>query len=91
MGKKAAARVFHICDAGKDIEIEDPFAPGKATQKPVRYLERVPESPERAATKYDVSQALSFVATRRRDAEERVSRQADIPQLLECLTASSAA
>jgi hypothetical protein len=24
-GKKAAARVFHICDAGKDIEIP-PFA-----------------------------------------------------------------
>ena len=27
-GKKAAARVFHICDSGNDIEIEDPFAPG---------------------------------------------------------------
>ncbi len=24
-GKKAAARVFHIFAAGKDIEIEDPF------------------------------------------------------------------
>jgi hypothetical protein len=90
-GKRAAARVFHICDADKDIEIEDPFAPGKATEKPVRYLERVPGSPERAATKYDVLQVLSFVATRRRDAEERVSRQADVPQLLDCLTASSAA
>jgi uncharacterized protein DUF932 len=37
-GKKAAARVFHICDSGKDIEIDDPFAPGAATEKPVRYL-----------------------------------------------------
>jgi Domain of unknown function (DUF932) len=89
-GKRAAARVFHICDAGKDIEIEDPFAPGKATEKPVRYLERVPGSPERVATKYDVLQVLSFVATRRRDAEERVSRQADIPPLLDSLTASAA-
>jgi Domain of unknown function (DUF932) len=35
-GKKAAARVFHICAAGKDIAIEDPFAPGRATEKPVR-------------------------------------------------------
>jgi hypothetical protein len=25
-GKKAPARVFHICAAGKDIEIDDPFA-----------------------------------------------------------------
>lgn len=88
-GKKAAARVFHICDVGRDIEIEDPFAPGKATEKPIRYLGRVPGSPERAATKYDVSQALSFVATHRRDAEERITRQADIPRLLERLAADS--
>jgi len=84
-GKRAAARVFHICDAGKDIEIEDPFAPGVATEKPIRYLSRVPGSPERATTKYDVSQALSFVATRRNNTEERVTRQADIPHLLEHL------
>lgn len=89
-GKKAAARVFHICDAGKDIEIEDPFAPGTATKKPIRYLSRVPGSPERAATKYDVSQALSFVATHRNNTEERVTRQADIPYLLERLAARAA-
>ena len=81
-GKKAAARVFHICGSGKDIEIEDPFAPGPATEKPVRYLERVPGCPEKAETKYDVSQALSFVATHRNNTEERVGWQADIPSLL---------
>jgi hypothetical protein len=59
-GKKAAARVFHICDSGKDIEI-DPFASGDATAKSIRYLDHVPGSPQRAATKYDVMQALSFV------------------------------
>jgi hypothetical protein len=89
-GKKAAARVFHICDVGKDIEIEDPFAIGTATEKPIRYLDRVPGSPERADTKYDVSQALSFVATHRNNTEERVSQQADIPQLLERLASSAA-
>jgi len=36
--KKAAARVFHISASGRDIEIDDPFAPGPATQKPIRYL-----------------------------------------------------
>jgi hypothetical protein len=64
-GKKAAARVFHICDSGMDIQFDDPFAIGAATEKPIRYLDRVPGSPERAVTKYDVSQAMSFVATNR--------------------------
>jgi len=86
-GKKAAARVFHICDVGKDIEIVDPFASGTATQKPIRHLSKVPGSPERALTKYDVSQALSFVATHRNNAEERVARQTDIPHLLGRLSA----
>jgi hypothetical protein len=43
-----AARVFHICDVGKDIDIDDPFAVGAATEKPIRYLSRVPGSPEHA-------------------------------------------
>jgi hypothetical protein len=86
-GKKAAARVFHICRVGKDVDIDDPFAGGAATEKPIRYLDRVPGCPERAATKYDVSQAMSFVATRRNNTEERVARQAAIPHLLSRLTA----
>src|SRR4051794_36565801 len=88
-GKKAAARVYHICDSGKDIEIDDPFALGSATEKPVRYLTRVPGAPERASTKYDVAQAMSFVATQRKNAEERVAWQNVIPRLLERLSASS--
>jgi hypothetical protein len=55
---------------------------GTATQKPIRLLDRVPGAPERAATKYDVSQALSFVATHRNNTEERLSWQAEIPRLL---------
>jgi hypothetical protein len=88
-GKKAAARVFHICDVGKDVVIDDKFATGAATKKPVRYLDRVPGSPERAATKYDVSQALSFVGTRRNNTEERVAWQTEIPRLLKLLPASA--
>jgi hypothetical protein len=88
-GKKAAARVFHICDSGKDIEFEDPFEAGHATQKRVRYLERVPGCEAKAKTKYDVCQALSFVATRRNNAEERVGWQSDIPSLLDVLPAAT--
>ena len=80
--KTAAARVFHICDSGRDIRIADPFAPGAATEKPVVYLDRVDGSPKQAATGYDVAQALSFVATRRSNAEERLKWQEDIPRLL---------
>ena len=80
--KLAAARVFHICDCGRDIEIADPFAPGAATEKPVTYLNRVNGSPQRAETEYDVAQALSYVATRRSNAEERLKWQEDIRALL---------
>jgi hypothetical protein len=86
-GKKAAARVFHICDSGMDVEI-DPFASGTATAKSVRYLDRVPGSRQRAETKYDVLQALSYVATHRNNTEERLNRQADIHRLLERLRTS---
>ena len=86
-GKKAAARVFHICDSGRDVELADPFEPGLATKKRVRFLYRVPGSPERATTRYDVSQALSFVATRRNNAAERVAWQGAIPSLIDSLQA----
>lgn len=80
-GKKAAARVLHICRTAHDVEIEA-FAPGAASEKPVRRLSSVPGSPSPARTRYDVAQALSYVATCRKDHEERLSRQADIPALV---------
>ena len=79
--RKAAARVFYICTQGCDVEIAHPF------EKPSEFLP-VPGSPPSAESVYDVSQALSFVATRRRDVEERVKWQEDIPRLLEELPAT---
>ena len=60
--------------------IED-SARGAASEKPVRVRDRVPGAAIQARTKYDVSQALSFVATHRNDADDRRSRQGDIPAL----------
>ena len=80
-GKRAAARVFHICRTGHDVEIEY-FARGAASEKPVRFRLPVPGSPTPARTKYDAAQALSFVATHRNDADDRLGRQADIPALI---------
>lgn len=88
-GKKAAARVYHICHAGKDIEFQDPFAPGAATEKPIRELGPVPGAPERATTKYDVVQAMSYVATKRNNTEERFAWQSEIPLLLHSLPTAS--
>ena len=84
-GKTAAARTFHICKSGRDVEFANGWAPGTATTKPIRYLAAVPGAPEHASTLYDVVQALSFVATHRNNAEERASQQADIPRLLRSL------
>ena len=82
-GKLAACRTFHICDSGYDVEFADPFAQGEATEKPIKRTQKVPGAPEKAQNLYDVSQALSWVATRRNNPEERLQWQTDIPQLIE--------
>jgi len=89
-GKKAACRVFHICQAGYDVEITDPFAKGEATQKPVVPTVDVAGAARPAKTLYDVCQALSWVATGRSNTEERVDWQEAIPKLIGSLRASSA-
>jgi hypothetical protein len=72
-GKKAACRVFHICTSGHDVDWTEPFAPGPASTKPVRQLGPVPGAQAPAANRYDVCQALSFVATGRGDADRLAS------------------
>jgi hypothetical protein len=84
-GKKAACRVFHICTSGHDVEITDLFASGEATDKPIRRTGEVPGAPKSATNLYDVSQVLSWVATHRQNAEERLAWQSDIPQLIKAL------
>lgn len=84
-GKKAACRAFHICLSGCDVKILDPFAKGEATEKPVEIVNDVPGAAKPAQTLYDVSQALSWLATNRNNTEERVQRQSDIPRLIDSL------
>lgn len=90
-GKKAACRVFHICTTGHDVEITDPFSAAAPTQKPVKRKAVVPGSSCPAKTAYDVSQALSWVATRRSNVEERVEWQGAIPSLIEKLQSTVSA
>lgn len=84
-GKKAACRIFHICMSGCDAEITDQFAGGLATTKPVTLMAEVPGAAKPAQTLYDVSQALSWVATHRTNPEERLEWQSQIPRLVESL------
>jgi hypothetical protein len=81
-GVKAACRVYHICKDGHDVEFEDPFAKGEATEKPTKPGRPVPGSKAPVRSQYDVSQALSWVATRRSNPDERVKWQRGIPGLI---------
>ncbi len=84
-GKKAACRAFHICTTGFDVEYEDPFAKGEPTTKAVKRTGRVPGAVDMAENLYDVSQALSWIASSRQDADERVDWQSQIPELVQRL------
>jgi hypothetical protein len=84
-GKKAACRVFHVCHSGRDVKWTDPFAKGSATEKPITPLQAVPGAPVPAANLYDVSQALSFVASGRNNPDERLAWQSAIPALIDGL------
>ncbi len=91
-GCHRAARVFSICASGFDLRI-----PGATPGPPSRLVdrigpgdrERVPGSPEQAASRFDVVQALSWVASRHPNITDRIRRQGEIPALLDRLPAAS--
>jgi hypothetical protein len=84
-GRKAACRTLHICRSGADVELLDLFAGGKPTEKPIKLLNAVPGAPKPAKNLYDVCQALSWIATQRNSADERLEWQGHIPGLIENL------
>jgi hypothetical protein len=81
-GKLAACRAYHICLSGRDVEYKNPFEAALPTEKGVIELDRVPGSSNGAKNIYDVSQALSWLATNRNNAEEKTDWQMQIPELL---------
>lgn len=88
-GLHAAARVYRICVSGSDTEF-DIGESGIPTQLAWRHppTARVPGSPEAAETVYDVAQAMSWVASRQQDVDQRLRRQGQIPALLDHLHAA---
>jgi hypothetical protein len=88
-GKKAACRTLHICRSGRDAEFTDPFAQGKPSEKQVNLLDDVPGAPTPAENLYDVCQALSWIASRRNNADERLAWQGQIAELVDNLRVST--
>jgi hypothetical protein len=84
-GKKAACRALHICRNGDDVELLDPFAGGKPSERRVKLLKPVPGASKPARNLYDVCQALSWIATQRNSADERLEWQGHIPGFIENL------
>lgn len=78
----AAARVWHITQTGLDARFVPPFKKATPSKRKVELLDPVPGTPDRAETVYDVAQALSYVASRRRDVEEAEAFQRSIGPLL---------
>jgi hypothetical protein len=84
-GIKAACRTLHICRTGTDVELLDPFAGGKPSEKRTRSITIVPGASIPAKNLYDVCQALAWIATQRNSADERLEWQGQIPALVESL------
>jgi hypothetical protein len=84
-GIKAAARVLHICRKGTDVSLAPPFETCQTSEKNVAVTGPIPGAAVPARNLYDISQALSWVASHRKNAEERIAWQADIPELIELL------
>jgi hypothetical protein len=85
-GKKAACRVLHICRSGTDVEVTGPFK-GRPADLTVRSTHPVPGSVVPAENLFQVSQAVSWVASQRPNLEERLLWQQKVAVLVDGLAA----
>jgi hypothetical protein len=90
-GKKAATRIYAICQEGNDVELMDPFQSALPSKKQTKPVQAVPGSVVPAANLYDLSQALSWVASSRSNPEERMQHQKEIPSLIQSIKGFKAA
>jgi hypothetical protein len=81
-GVLAAARVWEICQSGHDGEFVPPFESVPARRRRLRLTKLVPGSIAPARNVYAVAQALSWVASRKNDLDERMARQNSIGTLI---------
>lgn len=87
-GVKPAVRTYHICQRGMDV-IMKPFSQGEPTEKDTQDILKVPGINVPVKNVYAVSQALSWIATRKRDFADRLAWQKMIPGMIESFNCSS--
>lgn len=73
-GRRAAARVFHICMTGWDAEPAFSVERCAPTRRTMQAADPVPGAPAFAETAYDALLALAWVARDARDTQERFDR-----------------
>lgn len=88
-GVKAATRAFHIAVGGFDVELTEPFEKAPPTQRRVKPGANVPGALVPAEDAFAVSQALSWLAGRRREVPEQHEWTSQIPALVEDLIAKA--
>lgn len=85
-GVHTAARAYHIAKTGYDGEITDRFTKDvKPHEHQVQSTNRVPGSFAPVRNAYDISQVLSWIASRRVTIEDQLDWMKDIPYLMRAL------
>jgi hypothetical protein len=88
-GAQAATRVFHIVLRGMDITLSDPFEQATPSQRTVDDFGEVPGSVFDRPTAYSALQALTWVASRSENLNQRWEREADALELTTRLAAAA--
>jgi hypothetical protein len=84
-GVKAAARTYHIARTGFDAELILPFEKAAPSQRTVSRGAKVPGADFDDLNAYGVSQALSWLATQRRELQEHLDQERQIRPLIQRL------
>lgn len=87
-GAQAATRVFHIVLRGMDITLSDPFEQATPSQRTVDDFAEVPGSGFDRPTAYSTLQALTWVASRSENLNQRWEREAEALELVTRLAAA---
>lgn len=81
-GVKAATRILHIVNEGRDCELLNPFEKAPPSQRAVTLTHDIPGALPAPATRFSVMQAASFIASHRNAVQERAVMTRQIPALL---------
>jgi len=85
-GVKAATRAYHIATQGRDATVIKFTPKAPPSEKPIELGDFVSGSDKPAENMFAASQVLTWLASQRRDIEDQLRWQGDIPDLMHALT-----